>query len=125
MRRNERVTENALDAVIQTISLAIVQNHLATKIKRPSLEVLGAIAKMTPKTKLTMKLVSMFNHQMRGKKERVKSIALKAKKESSDDEPSTSRSDDEEYVMAVRNFRKFFRRKGKFVRQPREEKKSF
>ncbi|GJR15729.1 zf-CCHC domain-containing protein [Tanacetum coccineum] len=61
----------------------------------------------------------------RGKKERVKSIALKAKKESSDDETSTSGSDDEEYAMAVRNFKKFFRRKGKFVRQPREEKKSF
>ncbi|GJV31204.1 hypothetical protein Tco_1391604 [Tanacetum coccineum] len=61
----------------------------------------------------------------RGKKERIKSIALKAKKESSDDETSTSGSDDEEYAMAVRNFKKFFRRKGKFVRQPREEKKSF
>ncbi|GJR71045.1 zf-CCHC domain-containing protein [Tanacetum coccineum] len=61
----------------------------------------------------------------RGKKERIKSIALKAKKESSDDETLTSRSDDEEYAMAVRNFKKFFRRKGKFVRQPREEKKSF
>ncbi|GKC64785.1 hypothetical protein Tco_1097383 [Tanacetum coccineum] len=47
------------------------------------------------------------------------------KKESSDDETSTSRSDDEEYVMAVRNFKKFFRRKGKFVRQLRDEKKSF
>ncbi|GKC92165.1 hypothetical protein Tco_1157607, partial [Tanacetum coccineum] len=61
----------------------------------------------------------------RGKKERVKSIALKAKKESSDDETLTSGSDDEEYDMAVRNFKKFFRRKGKFVRQPREEQKSF
>nr|GEX43130.1 zf-CCHC domain-containing protein/UBN2 domain-containing protein [Tanacetum cinerariifolium] len=61
----------------------------------------------------------------RGKEERVKSIALKAKKESSDDETSTSGSDDEEYAMTVRNFKKFFRRKGKFVRQPREEKKSF
>ncbi|GKE94905.1 zf-CCHC domain-containing protein, partial [Tanacetum coccineum] len=61
----------------------------------------------------------------RGKKERVKSIALKAKKESIDDETLTSESDDEEYVMAVRNFKKFFRRKGKFVRQPSEEKKSF
>ncbi|GKB95453.1 zf-CCHC domain-containing protein [Tanacetum coccineum] len=60
-----------------------------------------------------------------GKKERVKSIALKAKKESSDDESSTSGSDNEEYVMAVRNFKKFFRRKGKFVSQPRVEKKSF
>ncbi|GJY11581.1 zf-CCHC domain-containing protein, partial [Tanacetum coccineum] len=59
------------------------------------------------------------------KKERVKSIALKAKNESIDDETSTFGSDDEEYAMAVRNFKKFFRRKGKFVRQPREEKKSF
>ncbi|GJS27482.1 zf-CCHC domain-containing protein [Tanacetum coccineum] len=61
----------------------------------------------------------------RGKKKRVKSIALKAKKESSDDKTSTSGSGDEEYAMAIRNFKKFFRRKGKFVRQPREEKKSF
>ncbi|GJT48396.1 hypothetical protein Tco_0974553, partial [Tanacetum coccineum] len=44
---------------------------------------------------------------------------------SSDDETSTSGSDDEEYAIAVRNFKKFFRRKGKFVRQPKEEKKSF
>ncbi|GJV20791.1 zf-CCHC domain-containing protein [Tanacetum coccineum] len=61
----------------------------------------------------------------KGKKERVKSIALKAKKESSNDETSISRNDDEEYVMVIRNFKKFFRRKGKFVRQLREEKKSF
>ncbi|GJQ89013.1 zf-CCHC domain-containing protein [Tanacetum coccineum] len=46
----------------------------------------------------------------RGKKERVKSIALKAKKESSDDETSTSRSDDEEYAMAKgKSDRKCFR----------------
>ncbi|GJV02209.1 retrovirus-related pol polyprotein from transposon TNT 1-94 [Tanacetum coccineum] len=36
----------------------------------------------------------------RVKKERVKSIALKAKKDSSDDETSTSRSDDEKHAMA-------------------------
>ncbi|GKA61530.1 zf-CCHC domain-containing protein [Tanacetum coccineum] len=60
----------------------------------------------------------------RGEKERIKSIALKAKKESSDDETLTSGNDDEEYAMAVRNFKKFFRIKDKFVRQPREEKKS-
>nr|GEY50909.1 uncharacterized mitochondrial protein AtMg00810-like [Tanacetum cinerariifolium] len=60
----------------------------------------------------------------KGKKERIKSITLKAKKESSNNETLTSRSDDEEYAMVVRNFKKFFRRKGKFVRQPREERKS-
>ncbi|GJS50761.1 hypothetical protein Tco_0624123 [Tanacetum coccineum] len=36
----------------------------------------------------------------KGKKERVKSIALKAKKESSNDVTSISESDDEEYAMA-------------------------
>ncbi|GJZ82714.1 hypothetical protein Tco_0647887 [Tanacetum coccineum] len=56
----------------------------------------------------------------KGKKERVKSVALKATKESSDDENSTSGSDDEEYDMAIRNFKKFFISKGRFVRQPRE-----
>ncbi|GKB60628.1 zf-CCHC domain-containing protein [Tanacetum coccineum] len=61
----------------------------------------------------------------KGKKERVKSIALKAKKESSNDETSTSESDDKEYAMSVRNFKKFFRLKGRFIRQPREENKSF
>ncbi|GJR22978.1 hypothetical protein Tco_0971505 [Tanacetum coccineum] len=40
-----------------------------------------------------------------------KSLALKAKKESSDEECSTSESEDEEYAMAVRDFKKFFKRK--------------
>nr|GEW12551.1 UBN2 domain-containing protein [Tanacetum cinerariifolium] len=64
MRRKARVTGNALDAVIQIISFAIVQNQLATKIKRLLLEVLEAIAKMTPKTKLTMKLVAWLNQKI-------------------------------------------------------------
>ncbi|GKA66299.1 hypothetical protein Tco_0766107, partial [Tanacetum coccineum] len=40
-----------------------------------------------------------------------KSLALKAKKESSDEECSTSGSEDEEYTMAVRDFKKFFKRR--------------
>ncbi|GJR50806.1 MAK10-like protein [Tanacetum coccineum] len=54
-----------------------------------------------------------------------KSLALKAKKESSDEECSTSSSEDEEYAMAVRDFRKFFKRRGRFVRQHRNDKKTF
>nr|GEU69679.1 zf-CCHC domain-containing protein/DUF4219 domain-containing protein/UBN2 domain-containing protein [Tanacetum cinerariifolium] len=42
----------------------------------------------------------------KGKKERVKSIALKAKKESSDDETLTSESNNEEYAIVVRNFKR-------------------
>ncbi|GJY70764.1 hypothetical protein Tco_0474467 [Tanacetum coccineum] len=52
-----------------------------------------------------------------------KSITLKAKKESSDEECLTSGSGDEEYVMAVRDFKKFFKRRGRFVRQARNDKK--
>ncbi|GJW63087.1 zf-CCHC domain-containing protein [Tanacetum coccineum] len=54
-----------------------------------------------------------------------KSLALKAKKESSDEECSTFRSEDEEYAMAVRDFKKFFKRRGRFVRQPQNDKKTF
>ncbi|GJR49515.1 hypothetical protein Tco_1400036 [Tanacetum coccineum] len=59
------------------------------------------------------------------KREQSRSIALKARKESSDDDSSTPDSEDEEYAMAVRNFKKFFKRQGRFVRQPYEERKSY
>ncbi|GJT53132.1 retrovirus-related pol polyprotein from transposon TNT 1-94 [Tanacetum coccineum] len=55
----------------------------------------------------------------------MKSLTLKAKKEYSDEECSTSGSEDEEYAMAVRDFKKFFKRRGRFVRQPRNDKKTF
>ncbi|GJT32299.1 zf-CCHC domain-containing protein [Tanacetum coccineum] len=43
----------------------------------------------------------------------------------SDDDTSSSDSNDEEYAMAVRDFKKFFRRRGKFVRQPYDDKRNF
>ncbi|GKA00449.1 zf-CCHC domain-containing protein [Tanacetum coccineum] len=54
-----------------------------------------------------------------------KSLALKAKKESSDKDCSTSGSEDGEYAMAVRDFKKFFKKRGRFVRQPWNDKKTF
>ncbi|GKE00893.1 zf-CCHC domain-containing protein, partial [Tanacetum coccineum] len=60
----------------------------------------------------------------KSKKEKYKSLALKAKKVSSDEEASCSDRNDEEYAMVIRDFKKFFKRKGKFVRQPYDEKKA-
>nr|GEV25663.1 retrotransposon protein, putative, Ty3-gypsy subclass [Tanacetum cinerariifolium] len=54
-----------------------------------------------------------------------KSLALKAKKESSDEECLIFESEDEEYAMAVRDFKKFYKRRGRFVRQPRNDKMTF
>ncbi|GKF24625.1 hypothetical protein Tco_0076947, partial [Tanacetum coccineum] len=54
-----------------------------------------------------------------------KSLSSKAKKKSSDEECLTFGSEDEEYAMTVRDFKKFFKRRGRFVRQPRNDKKTF
>ncbi|GJY09706.1 retrovirus-related pol polyprotein from transposon TNT 1-94 [Tanacetum coccineum] len=42
-----------------------------------------------------------------------------------DEECLTSGSEDEEYAMAVKDFKKFFKRRGRFVRHPRNDKKTF
>nr|GEX30420.1 ribonuclease H-like domain-containing protein [Tanacetum cinerariifolium] len=55
----------------------------------------------------------------------IKSLTLKAKKVSSDVECSTSESEDEKYTMAVRDFKKFFKRRGRFMRKPQNDKKTF
>ncbi|GJU82342.1 hypothetical protein Tco_1284707 [Tanacetum coccineum] len=60
-----------------------------------------------------------------GKKEQSRSLALKVKKEVSDEDSSSSDSEDEEYAMAVKEFKKFFKRRGRFVRQPRGDRKTF
>nr|GEV16273.1 alpha/beta hydrolases superfamily protein [Tanacetum cinerariifolium] len=67
----------------------------------------------------------VFYNALPCKKEQNRSLALKAKKESSDDDSSYSDSEDKEYAMAVKEFKKFFKRRGRFSRQPRDERKSF
>ncbi|GJT72526.1 hypothetical protein Tco_1031812 [Tanacetum coccineum] len=62
---------------------------------------------------------------IKGKKVQSKYLALKVKKEVSDEDSPSSDSKDKEYAMAVMEFKKFFKRRGRFVRQPHEERKSF
>ncbi|GJW75438.1 hypothetical protein Tco_0134808 [Tanacetum coccineum] len=47
---------------------------------------------------------------VKGKREQNRPLVLKAKKESSNEDSSTSDSEDEEYAMAVKEFKKFFKR---------------
>ncbi|GJR62084.1 hypothetical protein Tco_1504246 [Tanacetum coccineum] len=70
-------------------------------------------------------IIKKDSEMVKGKREQNRSLALKAKKESSDENSSTSDSEDEEYAMAVRVFKKFFKRRGRFIRQPHDERKSF
>ncbi|GJS37761.1 retrovirus-related pol polyprotein from transposon TNT 1-94 [Tanacetum coccineum] len=70
-------------------------------------------------------IIKKDSKMVKSKREQNRSLALKAKKESSDEDCSTSDSEDEEYAMAVKEFNKFFKRRGRFVRQPQDERKSF
>ncbi|GKD84124.1 hypothetical protein Tco_1350963, partial [Tanacetum coccineum] len=74
--------------------------------------------------KVYEKIIKKDSEIVKAKVEK-KSLALKAKKESGDKECSTSGSEDEEYTMAVKDLKKFFKRRGRFVIQPRKDKRTF
>ncbi|GJS20593.1 hypothetical protein Tco_0449225 [Tanacetum coccineum] len=63
--------------------------------------------------KVYEEIIKKDSETVKSKREQSRSIALKARKESSDDDSSTSDSKDEEYAMAVRDFKKFFKRRGR------------
>ncbi|GJZ83939.1 hypothetical protein Tco_0649112, partial [Tanacetum coccineum] len=69
-------------------------------------------------------IIKKDSEMVKGKRKQNRSLAMKAKKESSDEDSSTFDSEDEEYVMTVRDFKKFFKRRERFVRQPHDERKS-
>nr|GEW08974.1 DUF4219 domain-containing protein/UBN2 domain-containing protein [Tanacetum cinerariifolium] len=69
-------------------------------------------------------IIKKDSKMVKGKREKNRSLTLKVKRESSDEDSSTSDSEDEKYAMAVRDFKKFFKRRGRFVRQPHDERKS-
>ncbi|GKA34442.1 hypothetical protein Tco_0720871 [Tanacetum coccineum] len=79
-----------------------------------------SLDELVGKLKVHEMIIKKYSKIVKAKVER-KSLALKAKKKSSDEECSTSESEDEEYAMAVRDFK----RRGRFVRQPRNDKKTF
>ncbi|GJV31583.1 hypothetical protein Tco_1391983 [Tanacetum coccineum] len=61
---------------------------------------------------------------VKDKREQNRYLALKAKKESSDEDSLTFDGEDEEYVMAVKEFKKFFKRRGRIGKTTTRRKKS-
>nr|GFA67933.1 hypothetical protein [Tanacetum cinerariifolium] len=62
---------------------------------------------------------------VKGKKELSRSLALKVIKEVTDNDSSSSDSEDEEYAMAVKEFQKLFKRRGRFRSMERQWRKCF
>nr|GEV85707.1 alpha/beta hydrolases superfamily protein [Tanacetum cinerariifolium] len=67
-------------------------------------------------------IIKKDSEMVKGKREQSRSLALKAKKESSDEEILTFEREDKEYVMAVRDFKKFFKRRGRECPKPPRRK---
>ncbi|GJY39467.1 hypothetical protein Tco_0425831 [Tanacetum coccineum] len=54
-------------------------------------------------------IIKKDSEMVKGKREQNRSVALKANKESSDEDSSNSDSEDEEYAMDVKEFKKIFK----------------
>nr|GFB13689.1 UBN2 domain-containing protein [Tanacetum cinerariifolium] len=54
-------------------------------------------------------IIKKDSEMIKGKREQNKSLALKDKKKTSDEDSLTSDSEDEEYAMTVRDFKKFLK----------------
>ncbi|GJV81977.1 zf-CCHC domain-containing protein [Tanacetum coccineum] len=141
--RNNQVKDNKIDLLVQQYEQFVISedesidsafarfNTIITSLKALD-EVIEESKDLTSLSldelignlKVYEMIIKKDSKIVKAKVER-KSLALKAKKESSDEECSTSGSEDEEYAMAVRDFKKFFKRRGRFVRQPRNDKKTF
>ncbi|GKF65116.1 hypothetical protein Tco_0191633 [Tanacetum coccineum] len=73
--------------------------------------------KLIRNLKVYEEVIKKYVETVKGKKEQSRSLALKVKKEVSDKDSSSSNSEDEEYAMAVKEFKKFFKRRGRFLKK--------
>ncbi|GJZ44854.1 retrovirus-related pol polyprotein from transposon TNT 1-94 [Tanacetum coccineum] len=120
---NSQVKDNKIDLLVQQYEQFVISedesidsafarfNIISTSLKALD-EGLTSLSldELIENLKVHEMIIKKDSEIVKAKGER-KSLALKAKKESSDEECSTSGSEDEEYSMAVRDFKKFFKKR--------------
>ncbi|GKB44255.1 retrovirus-related pol polyprotein from transposon TNT 1-94 [Tanacetum coccineum] len=124
-QRNNQVIDNKIDLLVQQYEQFVILedetidsdfarfNTIITSLKAlDEVENLTSLSldELIRNLKVHEMIIKKDSEIVKAKGER-KSIALKAKKESSDEECSTSGSEDKEYAMAIRDFKKFFKRR--------------
>ncbi|GJW18541.1 hypothetical protein Tco_0025977 [Tanacetum coccineum] len=124
---NSQVKDNKIDLLVQQYEqFTILEeesidnafagfNNIITSLK--------ALDELIGNLKVYEVIIKKDSEMVKDKREQNRSLSLKAKKESSNEDSSTSASEDEEYAMAVRDFKNFFKKRGRFVRQPHDERK--
>ncbi|GKC36054.1 hypothetical protein Tco_1048438, partial [Tanacetum coccineum] len=103
---NSQVKDNKIDFLVQQYEQFVISKDesidSAFDIFNTIITSLKALDELIGNLKVHEMIIKKDSEIVKAKVER-KSIALKAKKESSDEECSTSGSEDEEYAMAVRS----------------------
>ncbi|GJW72612.1 copia protein [Tanacetum coccineum] len=104
-----------------------IGNRFETYVKSKDLDLWHVITddKLIGNLKVYEEVIKKDVETIIGKKEQSRSLALKVKKEAIDEDSSSSDSEDEEYAMAIKEFKKFFKRRGRFARQLRGDRKTF
>nr|GEU61526.1 putative reverse transcriptase domain-containing protein [Tanacetum cinerariifolium] len=74
-----------------------------------------SLDELTGNLKVYKVIIKKDSEMVKCKREQNRSLSLKAKKESSAEDSLNSDSEDEEYAMAVKEFKKFFKRRERFV----------
>ncbi|GKA74131.1 zf-CCHC domain-containing protein [Tanacetum coccineum] len=111
---NNQVKANKIDLLVQQYEQFMIP-------KEESID--NAFAKFN--TIITsLKALDEDFETVKGEKEQSISLALKVKIEVSDEDSLSSDGEDEKYVMAVKEFKKFFKRRGRCVRQLRGDRKT-
>ncbi|GKE16461.1 hypothetical protein Tco_1424038, partial [Tanacetum coccineum] len=120
---NSQVKDNKIDLLVQQYEQFVISEDESIDSAFAKFNIIFTSLKDLDEGYSSKKYVRKFlkalhpkwrakSKQLKTKGER-RSLALKAKKESSDEESLTFGSEDEEYVMAVRDFKKFFKRRGR------------
>ncbi|GKA97316.1 hypothetical protein Tco_0825210 [Tanacetum coccineum] len=126
---NSQVKDNKIDLLVQQYEQFVIPedesidsdfarfNTIITSLKALDEELKDltslSLDELIRNLKVHEMIIKKDSEIVKAKGER-KPLALKAKKVSSNEESSTSGSEDEEYAMAVRDFKKFFKRIGRF-----------
>ncbi|GKF01564.1 hypothetical protein Tco_0028487, partial [Tanacetum coccineum] len=122
---NSQVKDNKIDLLVQQYEQFVISedesidsdfarfNTIITSLKAFNEDLTSlSLDELIGNVKVHEMIIKKDFEIVKGKGER-KYIALKAKKESSDKKCLTFRSEDDEYAMAVRDFKKFFKRRDK------------
>ncbi|GKA74953.1 zf-CCHC domain-containing protein, partial [Tanacetum coccineum] len=121
--RNNQVKANKIDLLIQPYEQFTIPKE--ESIDNAFAKFNTIITSLKALDEVYEEVIKKDFEMVKGKKEQSRSLALKVKKEVSDEDSSCSDSEDEEYAMAVKEFKKFFKRRGRFVRQPQDDRKTF